>query len=281
MRWLKMDDEYLQSFDFVAFDTETTGLWAPTNRIVELGAVKFRLGQTKTDRFQSLVNPERKIPLETIQVHGITDSMVRSAETIDTVLEQFFEFCGPESVLIAHNAMFDISFVGCESDRVGVPLAENHILDTVDIYRQYCPGLESYSLLSLARAFNIDRQQNHRADDDAALVWKLFMHISREFPYVKNQREFRRAFAFYSLAQWQGEVRELLDGYDDINVALKDGRALEIIYASQGQSPEARTIRPRRVHYLKSAFYIIAYCEKAGSERTFRLDRIKSFQLKS
>ena len=279
MRWQKTDDDYLQTLEFVAFDTETTGLWAPSNKIVEVGAVKFRLGQIDCERFQALVNPERSIPLETIRVHNITDSMVRNAETIRPVLEQFMEFCGPDSVLIAHNALFDISFIGCEMDRVGLSLPTNPILDTVDLARRFQPGLDSYSLLSLAQKFKISRTQNHRATDDAALVWKLFLYVSQDFPPTADATAFRRQFTFYSVDQWQGEVRPLPEEFADIQIAIDEKTRLEIVYQSNNHPPQTRVIRPFQVHSLKSNHYITAYCERAESERTFRLDRIRSFRL--
>ena len=279
MRWRKTDDEYLQQIDFVAFDTETTGIWAPAHRIVEIGAVRFRLGESRMDQFQTLVNPEREIPTEVVEIHGITTSMVQSAETIKPALEKFYEFCGPDSVLIAQNALFDISFVGCEADRVGLPLLENLILDTVDIYRQYRPGLDSYSLQSLMRKFGLGSDQSHRATDDATLVWRLFTMVAEEFPVFRTPGEFKRAFNFYSMQQWRGEERPLPEQYSDIARAVEQGQALEIVYAANGQPPQARTIWPKRIHNLRTVFYVTAYCEKAQSERTFRLDRIQSFHL--
>ena len=263
MRWRKTDAEYTQTLDFVAFDTETTGIWAAAHRIVEIGAVKFRLGQTRTDRFQVLVNPEREIPTEVVEIHGITNSMVQRAKTVRPALEQFIDFCGPDSVLIAHNAPFDISFVGCESDRVDLPLMENLILDTVDLLKQYRPGLDSYSLQSLMRKFRLGVDQSHRAADDAILVWKLFCTVAEEFPVLYTRGEFKRAFTFYSMSQWQSEERPLPDRYRLIARAVKEGFALEIIYAANGRLPETRTIWPKRVHNLRTAFYVTAFCEKA------------------
>jgi DNA polymerase-3 subunit epsilon len=279
MRWRKTDDEYLQQMDFVAFDTETTGIWAPAHRIVEVGAVKFRLGETAVDRFQALVNPEREIPTEVIEIHGITNGMVQSSETIEPVLREFYDFCGPESVLVAHNATFDISFVGCEADRIGLPLMENPILDTVDLYKQYRPGLDSYSLQSLMRKFGIGADQNHRAADDAALVWKLFTMVANDFPVFCGYGEFKRAFTFYRMAQWRGDERPLPEEYRDIARAVEESLALEIVYVVNGQPPQARTIWPKRIHNLRTVFYVTAFCEKAQAERTFRLDRIQTFRL--
>lgn len=279
MRWKKTDCEYIQGLDFVAFDTETTGIWAATNRIVEIGAVKFRLGQRRTDRFSELINPERDIPAEVIEIHRITNSMVRSARTVESVLEDFIEFCGPDSVLLAHNALFDISFVGCESDRVGLPLMENRILDTVDLFRKYRPGLDSYALESLMRKFRLGTDQNHRAADDAILVWKLFEMVAQDFPIFTQSGEFKRAFTFYKMSQWQRDERPLPGQYRDIARAVEEERSMEIVYASDGQPPSARTIWPRRIHNLRTVFYVTAYCEKVEAERTFRLDRMRSFHL--
>ena len=281
MRWQKIDDDYLQSLTFVAFDTETTGLWAPANKIVELGAVKFTLSDAAVKRFQALVNPGRKIPSAVVQVHGITDTMVRDAETIEPVLNQFIEFVGPDSVLIAHNALFDIAFVGCEMNRVGMPLNDNPILDTVDIFQKYRPGLESYSLLSLARELGVGRDQNHRAADDAALVWKLFMEVSEQFPYMQSDSDFRREFTIYRMSQWQGKVPPLPEAYSDISRAIDEERRLQIDYAANGRPVESRIIRPLRIHVLRNAFYIAAFCERSQEERTFRLDRIRRFKLLS
>ena len=278
MRWRKYDNDYLQNLDFVAFDTETTGIWAPANRIVELGAVKFRLGETSTDRFSCLVNPERDIPPEVVAIHGITNGDVQSAETIKPVLERFAEFCGPEAVLIAHNAPFDISFMGCESDRAGLPLMENLILDTVDLLKQYRPNLKSYSLETLMREFGLGADQKHRAADDAALVWKLFSMVAEDFPHFQSRGEFKQAFTFYAMEQWPGEPRPLPDQYKPVAQAIEDGTPLEILYSSNGQPPHRRVIWPRRIHNLRSVFYVSAHCELAEAERTFRLDRIQEFK---
>jgi DNA polymerase-3 subunit epsilon len=279
MRFQKMDDDYLQTLEFVAFDTETTGLWAPVNRIVELGAVKFRLGSATVQQFQELVNPERKIPIETVQVHGITDGMVRDAETVGTVLKRFVDFVGPDSIMIAHNALFDISFVGCEMTRSDMPLIPNMILDTVELYQKYFPGLDSYSLLALAQQFHVSRSQTHRAADDAALVWKLFAQVAEKFPFMKTEGDLRREFTIHSMSQWQEEKQELPDQYADIDLAIRDALSMEIIYRASGRPPETRLIRPLRIHFLKNQFYVAAYCEQAKGERTFRLDRIRSFRL--
>ncbi|HWR83952.1 MAG TPA: exonuclease domain-containing protein [Candidatus Deferrimicrobium sp.] len=272
--------EFLRTQTYVAFDTETTGLWAPVNRLVEIAGVKFRLGQVEPEEsFASLINPERPIPEDVVAIHGITDAMVAAAPTARAVLERFVAFCDDDSILIAHNAPFDISFVHCELGRLGLPYPENVILDTVDIYRRLHPGLESYSLLSLVSRFEIARTQEHRALSDAILVQGLFAVAASGFGDVCSVDALKSRFATYSLATWPGEEGELPPEFSELTRAIKESRRVEIIYQSPSQREHTRVIQPKQVYILGSMYYINAFCERAHGERTFRLDRIEQYQV--
>jgi len=271
--------EYLSGVTFVAFDTETTGLFAPTNRVVEIGAVKFRLGQAETESFQELINPERRIPADAIRVHGITDDMVALAEPAKPVLERFREFCGADTVLISHNAPFDISFVGCELYRAGLSFGDNPILDTVDIFRRLFPGLYSYSLLSLITQFGVSQSQDHRALADAMFVRNLFEIAAASFPPAASLESALGFFTVHRMNEWSGEEVDLPDKYSDIILAIDRKQCLEIVYASPTRGQETRLVWPKRVYAQGSAVYLTVHCEKAAAERTFRLDRIVDFKL--
>lgn len=156
-------NDFLRQTTFVAFDTETTGLLALSHHIVEIAAVKFRLDSEKTEQFQELVNPGVPMPEEVIAIHGISDQMVAGAGSIAEVLPRFIEFCGQDSILIAHNAPFDISFVAQELKRTGLSFGPIRVIDTVDIFRKFYPRLPRYSLLALAKQFRVADSQSHRA----------------------------------------------------------------------------------------------------------------------
>jgi len=271
--------EYLKNLTFVAFDTETTGLWAPSNRIVELGAVKFSLIDGELESFQSLVNPEREMPPEVIGVHGITDEMVADAPKIGSILEQFIEFCGDESILVAHNAPFDIAFVGCELERVGLQFGENLIIDTVEIFRTLFPGLPSYSLLSLSKQFEIAVSQTHRALDDARLVAGLIKHAAPKFPSIDNRDELQRMMTCYHMNDWQSQPKQIPDEFKIVHEAQVSGSRLQIVYSSPDKPDHSRTVRVRNIFQLNTRFYMNAFCERVNAERTFRLDRIRSAEL--
>lgn len=268
---------YFQNRTFVAFDTETTGLWAATHRIVELAGVKFRLGEEGAEEFQSLVNPGRPIPNEVIAVHGITDELVVSAPPIEVVLQQFADFCGDKAILIAHNAPFDLSFVNWELTRTGISFPDYTVLDSVLVAREAFPDLSSYSLLSLARELELADRQEHRALDDARLVRQLIREAALELGTMPRGRTLPKTFrtTVRSHAIQEVVVPESFQVLSDI---CGSGRLIEIEYAKPDQTPQRRAVRPHMIHQLGSALYLNAFCTLVDDERTFRLDRIRSYR---
>ena len=271
--------EYLKKQTFVAFDTETTGLWAPTNHVVEIGAVKFSLEAGEQGRFQQLVNPGRPIPDEVIRIHGITDDAVRNAPTVKPILESFLDFCGENSILVAHNAPFDISFLGCEMGRSGLDFAGNPILDSVDIYRRVFPELESYSLESLAVQFQIASSQKHRALQDAHLVYRLFVNAAARFPPIDSLDDLVKQFVTYSLKDGPASAATLPPEYSELQKAVDQNHAVEIHYRGPNQPVSCRIIHVKNVYQLGARYYLHAFCEQVQAERTFRLDRVEKYQI--
>ena len=268
---------YLAEETFVAFDTETTGLWAASNRIVEVAAVKFRLGQEQTESFQALVNPGRAIPAEVVRIHGITDADVAGAESVGPVLGRFREFCGEDSILIAHNAPFDISFVGWELFRSGESFGSNPVLDSRQIAQALSPGLPSYSLLSLATHFGIAESQSHRALADAELVRKLIGHLLPFSENITNREALFAKFAQSVIADFAADDADVPIAFAALEQAIEDGQTVVIEYAKNEQPIQIRRVRPLRIHRLGSILYLNAFCLQVNDERTFRLDRIRSF----
>ena len=109
----------------MVFDIETTGFSPVKNRIIEIGAVKVEDGQI-VDRFSTFVNPQTPIPFEIEKLTSINDEMVMDAPLIEEVLPKFFAFC-EGTVLVAHNAGFDTSFIRENAKRQSLPLSLIHI----------------------------------------------------------------------------------------------------------------------------------------------------------
>jgi len=112
----------LPNVQFVALDLETTGLYPVSCRIVEFGAVRFKLAKGELHRFEQLVDPECPIPSDATRIHGITDAMVCSMPTVAATLPIFLGFLGdPDTVLLAHNASFDLGFLSFALAKLGMP----------------------------------------------------------------------------------------------------------------------------------------------------------------
>ncbi|MBD3403443.1 WYL domain-containing protein [candidate division GN15 bacterium] len=264
---------------FVAFDTETTGLWAASNRIVEIAGVAFRPGSDQTESFQELVNPGTPIPDEVVGIHGITDDMVADADSVGPVLARFFEFCGDEAILIAHNAPFDISFVAWELLRAELPAPTNAILDSRPMAAAGLPGLPSYSLESLAMHLELIERQEHRALSDAELVRGVFFGAAPSFLDCANRTDFFERFRPLTFADSRPEEVALPAEFADLGRAINESRMVEIEYTKAGAEPHVRRITPLRIHGHNGNIYVNAFCRLANDERTFRLDRIRRVRL--
>ena len=157
---------------FVVFDIETTGFSPVTNRIIEIGAVKVVNGEI-TDRFSTFVNPEVPIPFEIEKLTSINDSMVIDSDTIEVILPQFLEFVG-DSILVAHNANFDVSFIKENAKRMEIPVDFTYV-DTVGIARTLLTAQAKYTLDAVAKTLGISLENHHRAVDDAECTAEIFV----------------------------------------------------------------------------------------------------------
>lgn len=170
----------LRETTFVVVDLETTGGSAEACAITEIGAVKVRGGEVLGE-FQTLVNPGQPIPPFIALLTGITDAMVASAPRVDQALPAFLEFARG-SVLVAHNAGFDMSFLRAGVQRMGMAWPGFDVLDTVRIARHVVTKDEApdRKLATLARLFGSATTPTHRALDDArATVDVLHAMIGR------------------------------------------------------------------------------------------------------
>lgn len=164
--------DYTIDDEFVVIDVETTGLSARNDSIIEIGAVKIRKGEI-VETYTSFVNPNMHISEDITQLTGISDDMVKDAPTIEQILPQFIKFIG-NSVIVAHNAMFDLGFIRHAAEKTGLDI-NNIVLDTLELCRKLIPGLKSYKLGNLAEHIGLDMQNCHRALDDSILAAKLFL----------------------------------------------------------------------------------------------------------
>jgi len=169
----------LANTSFVVFDLETTGAKAPPCRITEIGAYRVENGAV-VDEFQTLVNPEMPIPEFITWLTGISDDMVRDAPRFGEVSGKFLEFIG-DSILVAHNAPFDIGFLNHEVGRVHEDYrVGNPSLCTVQLSRWLLPDIENHKLKTVANYYSVDLINHHRASDDAHATARIFINLLKQ-----------------------------------------------------------------------------------------------------
>ncbi len=161
----------MENITFVIFDTETTGFSPAKDRLLEIGAVKVRNGK-KLGEKTWLLNPQRYIPWYVQNVHHITPEMVKDRPTFAKVYPEFLAFIDG-SVLIAHNAPFDIRFIAAEAERNNMPAPKNAVLDSLVLFRNWYPDLPSHRVADLIDLFDISTEgmHEHRATDDSLFVY--------------------------------------------------------------------------------------------------------------
>ena len=164
----------------IVFDTETTGL-SPANgdRLVEIGCVEL-VNRVETGRtFHAYFNPERSMPIEAEQVHGLSDRFLADKPLFAHQVEDLLAFIG-DSPLIAHNASFDFGFLNTELGACGRPIVDlGRMIDTLVLARRAHPGAK-HSLDALCTRYGIDRSHRvkHGALLDAQLLAQLYVELT-------------------------------------------------------------------------------------------------------
>lgn len=161
----------------IVLDTETTGLDYTREKIIEFAAVRLENGKIK-DEFQTLINPQQHIRKSSMAIHGITEDMVKDAPTEEEVLPQILEFIG-DYPIVAHNAIFDYSFLNEASLRVCSKELTNPRIDSQQMFKEVYPDLISHGLEALTRKFNIEFNKHHRAMADT-------MGLALAYPQLKK-----------------------------------------------------------------------------------------------
>jgi DNA polymerase-3 subunit epsilon len=162
---------------YVVTDIETTGGWAPADRITEIGAFKIRNHEV-IGEWQTLVNPQRPIPAGITRLTGITNDMVRGAPLFSEIADDFMAFM-EDGIFVAHSVNFDYGFISQEYQRLERRFRFPKFCTCAGMRRHY-PGHRSYSLGTLCGIYEIDLVNHHRAMCDARAAAHLLNLINRK-----------------------------------------------------------------------------------------------------
>ena len=162
----------------IVVDTETTGLSpAAGHRIVEIGCLELVNHVPTGEVFQEYLNPEREVPAEVVEIHGLTNEFLDTKPRFTDIADAFLDFLG-DAHLIIHNAEFDLGFINAELRHLGRKDLDNNIVDTVALARKKFRGGQ-VSLDALCRRFNIDNSARvkHGALLDTELLAEVYLEL--------------------------------------------------------------------------------------------------------
>lgn len=249
-------------------DVETTGLYPFFgDRVCEIALVRWRPGEP-LEVFHSLVNPERPISPGAYAVNGISDEMVKDAPRFGELVGRVLQFL-EGAVIVAHNAPFDLGFLGSELSLLGLELPQNPVIDTLRLSRR-CFRFPSNSLGNIARYLGIPVSEEHRALSDALTTREVFAHFLEEFRRhgVTRLGELMLLQGNLHPESREGALPPLLEE------ALSRRRPVRLHYVSRFGGVTRRTVEPLEVVAHRDYIYLVAFCHLRQDKRVFRLDRV-------
>lgn len=232
----------------IVLDTETTGLDFTKEKMVEFAAVRLENGKIK-DEFQTLINPQQHIRKSSMAIHGITPEMVEDAPTEAEAMPEILEFIG-DYPIVAHNAIFDFTFINEASKRVFGKEITNARIDTQQMFKEVYPDLESHGLEALTEKFKVPLTNHHRAMADTmglALAYpKLKKLYLQKYDWEQKQLD-NVEYLFERYLRIQQTINTLQSELQDLKSVFK-------LYFEQGGNPIVAQSGETLVYNSKQTF---------------------------
>lgn len=198
MSKIELKNITVKEAEFAVLDFETTGTSARHNRVIEVGIVRVKNLKIE-DSFRTFINPGNRIPPFITSLTGITDDDVHDAPFFDEAASEILEFIG-DSVIVAHNLPFDLSFLESELKRAELLPPGNHTLCTLKLARKMYPELKSKSLGKLVSHFRIQHKNVHRALGDSTVTAKLLIKMLKQLEEDHNITQLEDLLNYQSAA---------------------------------------------------------------------------------
>jgi len=263
----------IADIEFSFLDVETTGLdTLRGDKICEIAILKTR-DNNVVESYETLVNPGIRIPTSAIAIHGINDEDVQDSPYFLDIAEQVQRFL-KDTVIVAHNARFDLGFLNAEMNFTSDLSVKNPIVDTLGIARKFY-SFPTNNLGVIAKTVGIPTAGYHRAMADVEITKDVLEYFIRDL-----RRRGIRLNILKDLIRVQGGGIEIDKPKDKIlpkiiEDALINKAKLEIKYLSPfSDSAKSRVIEPLDILEKRTNTYIIAYCHVRKQKCNFRLDRI-------
>ncbi|HRX15853.1 MAG TPA: exonuclease domain-containing protein [Spirochaetota bacterium] len=260
---------------FCALDIETTGVNPFKDKIIEIGIVRFRIGQEQNNTYQSLIDPLIPVSEQSRLIHNISQEELEGKPLYSDIYCSIKEFI-EDSILVIQNPQFDLSFIQSENRAAGLPFFSNRSFDTVSLAKKVFKGLKNHKLETVSRHLNCIRNF-HRALDDAFCCMDIFLEgVKRTDP--------GRIFTISDLHNICGfDIQERV--YKDVGsrkirgVNISPDKEYEIIYCDRAGQTTERKILCKKIIKNGSTYFVHAFCYLREQDRFFKFSRIKNATL--
>lgn len=253
----------------VSIDLETTGLSPLVDRIIEIAAIKA--GPFGVEVLQTLINPEIDIPPHTIDIHNITDEMVKDAPLLSPGMKSLIDFIG-ELPVVAHNAKFDAGFLIMAAEKTKHTLAKNDIYCSCKLSRKTHPELVNHKLSTIVESLAIPLLNHHRATDDAIAGLKVFIHSLARL----EKEEIKSSGFIFNFHDFGNEVQlDLPEHLKHLGKLVKEAAVVEIKYS--GGNSHKNQFRPVKLTSLLNTpegNILYARCLLSDMQKSFKLKKI-------
>lgn len=264
-------------YEYVAFDTETSGAYPLGSEIVEFGAVRWKNGKI-IDEYQTLIKPQKTIPDEIIKIHGITNEMVATAPLMSEKISDIRKFF-QGAILMAHHAPFDMGFIMADFEKYKIIPPEEPVICTSLLSRKIIRGSENHKLQTLIKFLNLHQGEAHRAKDDATACLEVGLHCMRQMGPGANLSDVLKTV--WKDLRW---TQYLLLNSDsnllkNISQALIEQKPLDMIYLGGSLRNQTRRVTPLGIVRNPDGDFLFAKCHIDGAEKRFYLNKIKDISL--
>ena len=265
-----------------AFDLEMTGLSPLLDKIIEIAAVKLN-PDGSLESFHELINPLIPIPEHTIQYHGLTNEDLRDKPSLKTPLKQFYQFYG-DIPLLAHNAMFDASFLIRGLHEYHLPIGLSSIYDSCkfarNIFKKKKNGPKDFKLSTLAEYYNFSFN-HHQAMDDALVALKIFAQLLLLFKKDDAPKESIRISFLFKLNSFKKPESYLLPNKLKPLEQAFGKKKIYIKYKGGSFKGKLRPIRPISLLPMPQGLILYAECLHTQMNKYFKIEKIQAVKLEN
>lgn len=267
-----------RDYNYLVFDTETSGALPIGCDICEIGAVLYSGGK-EVKTFQALIKPREPMSDFIIGIHGITNEMVADAQPMKDRIREIHALF-QNTVAVAHHAPFDLGFMAWEFEKANLPLPKIPALCSSLLSRALIPESKDHKLQTLVKHLGIDGGQAHRALDDSRACLQVFLECANRMPPEATLKDFIAkqgkdlSWTHFSMLSLKTNSR-----FQAVVEATEKNLFLDMVYDGGTQKGQTRRVKPNGVVRSPDGDWLSALCLTDNTVKRFYLERIKDAQV--